>query len=148
MGRKAGIALAALGLITALFSTAMYVTATAGLSALAGAQGLGFGAMALILQLGAMLILGLISFILSALFYLAAYLTSRRIKSKAIGVLLIIGGILILLIAVSLFVNILPISGSLQLVAFGLLHVAVALLLIVAGLKTARRPEKGLVGMS
>lgn len=143
MGVRAGIVLASIGLLFALVSTAFYVYMLSAISSPASGGGLA-GALLAAAITGLLFIFGYGGFILSIIFYLASYMTSRHSRSKAIGILLIIGGMLFLASIAMVTATMLPrYRGPLEeLALFAALLLAqtiIGLLCIAAGVRTARR---------
>jgi len=138
MGVRAGIILASPGLFFALLSTifhiyAMSIILSPGSDLLGAALGAGIG-----------FIFGLGSFLLSSIFYLASYITSRHSKSRVIGIFFIVGGVLFLVNFLLTTLTLLPrYRGSLEeLALFGapfLAQAIIGFLCIRAGVKIARR---------
>jgi len=143
MGVRAGIVLASIGLLFALVSTAFYIYMLSAISSQASGGGLA-GALLAAAIAGLLFIFGYGGFILSTIFYLASYITSRHSRSKAIGILLIIGGMLFLASIAMVTATMLPrYRGPLEeLALFAALLLAqaiIGLLCIAAGVRTARR---------
>ncbi len=95
MGRKAGIVLSALGFIFTLASLMGFVSMIMPTRAGVSVSGGGIGAIALVglaLAIG-LIIIGFI-WLIGIILYLASFLTTRYVESKATGTLQVLGGIL------------------------------------------------------
>jgi len=139
MGVKSGIVLAFIGLLFALSMAALYSAALTSLQAPVSGGGLA-GALLAGLAVGIPLLLGGGAFIFSSLFYLIAHLTSKHTVSKALGILFMVGGALIMFAVLMIAAVMLPrYRGSsaelLPFAAFFTVQATVGLLITVAGVR-------------
>lgn len=143
LGKKTGIILASIGLIFMLVSTTIYGF-TRYLLTLPSSGGFLTPLLAIIPVI--LLLLGLGAFGLSSLFYLAAYLASRRERPAAIGGLFTAGGVLalidfLILISIPLQYGF-SLSGPPHQLAISitliLIHAVIGSSLIIAGTKAVK----------
>ncbi len=102
MGRRAGIILSALGLLFTILSFIGFLSMMAAAGARVNVGG-GLGGIGVAFLIGLAFAIGLIIigivWLIGAILYLASFLTTRYVESKAAGTLQVLGGILHLLFA-------------------------------------------------
>ena len=142
MGRKAGIALSAIGLIFIILALGITGSVFSALHNITA--GAGLGGLAVIALLAYVLAIGGVFWLIGMILYLAAFLTSRGVTSKAIGSLFIIGG---LLHFIFLIISASAMSGGIvgpstemisTIVIFLVLPIIIGSLMIAGGIKRIR----------
>jgi len=141
MGVKAGIVLSVFGI---LFALGMVTLNSVVLPALLSRPTSPVAALLAPLALGIALIFGFGAFLLSSIFYLLAHITSRGHRSKALGILFIVGGLIILTATAIAMAVILPLYRGplielIPFIAFFTVQAAVGLLITVAGIRKMGR---------
>jgi len=144
VGVKAGIVLSVFGLLLALGMMSINSAVLPSLLNQPGGGGGFAGALLAGLALGFTLIFGFGAFLLSSIFYLLAHITSRGLRSKTLGILFIVGGLIILTATAIAMTVMLPLYRGppqelIPFIAFLTVQVAVGLLITVAGIRKTGR---------
>ncbi len=137
MGRRAGIALSTIGFLLMLLATIILLSLLFSPPQLAGA---GLGGLVFVALYAVALLVPIFMWIISHLLYLAAFLTTRRTGSKAVGSLGILAGILHILVLTAFLSRMGggPIEESL--VVLGLAAVFALIYLVVGARWLTKRP--------